>query len=172
MSRLYIAVVGSNRTAYNHPTTYENLVGIFGYFEYDNPPEPFEVFIRESIPPIGEWEVYEGVTYERNEKGFFHDVHRIRSMTDEEKQNKIDFMYAMFPLKGWNLDLNTKEWLAPTPYPDKDNNYVWNNQTTQWEKVDTWPEEWLRNPGHPIFLLIMREKFKLDLHAKKEVNDC
>ena len=36
------------------------------------------------------------------------------------------------PYNSWTLDETTCQWEAPTPYPDDDNRYVWNEETTSW----------------------------------------
>jgi len=40
------------------------------------------------------------------------------------------------PYPSWTLNNSTLQWEAPTPKPDDENNYAWNEQTTSWEEVE------------------------------------
>jgi hypothetical protein len=39
------------------------------------------------------------------------------------------------PFPSWSLDEETCLWEPPTPYPDGDNFYKWDEQTTSWIKA-------------------------------------
>ena len=41
------------------------------------------------------------------------------------------------PYASWVLNETTCQWDAPTPYPDDDNDYEWDESTTSWVKVET-----------------------------------
>ena len=40
------------------------------------------------------------------------------------------------PYASWVLNESTCRWEAPTPYPDDDNVYTWDESTTAWVKVE------------------------------------
>ena len=40
------------------------------------------------------------------------------------------------PYASWVLNESTCQWEAPTPYPDDDNDYEWDESTTAWVKVE------------------------------------
>ena len=39
------------------------------------------------------------------------------------------------PYPSWILDENF-DWKAPTPYPEDENNYIWNESTLSWDLVE------------------------------------
>ena len=43
-----------------------------------------------------------------------------------------DAFYAPQPFPSWTLDEDTCHWEAPTPYPDDDKKYTWNEDTLSW----------------------------------------
>ena len=47
-----------------------------------------------------------------------------------------DAFYAPQPFSSWTLAEDTCLWEAPTPMPEDDNNYCWNEDTTSWDQVD------------------------------------
>ena len=47
-----------------------------------------------------------------------------------------DAFIAPKPYASWVLNESTCRWEAPTPYPDDDNVYEWDESTTAWVKVE------------------------------------
>ena len=47
-----------------------------------------------------------------------------------------DAFYAPQPFASWTLNEETCLWEAPTPMPEDDNNYCWNEETTAWVLVE------------------------------------
>ena len=45
-----------------------------------------------------------------------------------------DVFYAQKPFPSWNLNRNTWLWEAPTPLPDSENFYKWNEESSVWIK--------------------------------------
>ena len=43
-----------------------------------------------------------------------------------------DAFYAPQPYPSWTLNETTCHWEAPTPYPDDDGLYTWNEETLSW----------------------------------------
>jgi hypothetical protein len=37
------------------------------------------------------------------------------------------------PYESWNWNKETGEWNSPTPYPNDDNNYYWNETSLSWD---------------------------------------
>ena len=50
-------------------------------------------------------------------------------------ENKDAFI-APKPYASWILNETTCLWEAPTAYPDNDNRYTWNEETTSWDLVE------------------------------------
>ena len=40
------------------------------------------------------------------------------------------------PYPSWVLNEDTCRWDAPVPYPDDDNKYIWNEETTNWDLIE------------------------------------
>jgi hypothetical protein len=40
------------------------------------------------------------------------------------------------PFESWNLNEDTCLWEAPTPYPQDDKNYIWDETTVTWKEVE------------------------------------
>ena len=47
-----------------------------------------------------------------------------------------DAFIAPKPYASWVLNESTCQWEAPTPYPDDDNDYEWDESATAWVKVE------------------------------------
>ena len=47
-----------------------------------------------------------------------------------------DAFYAPQPFSSWTLAEDTCLWQAPTPMPEDDNDYCWNEETQSWDQVD------------------------------------
>jgi len=48
--------------------------------------------------------------------------------------SKLDAFISPQPYGSWTLDENT-EWQAPTPYPEDEKNYRWNESTLSWVEI-------------------------------------
>ena len=46
-----------------------------------------------------------------------------------------DVFYPSQPYPSWTLNESTWTWEAPTPYPQDDKRYNWDEQTTSWVEV-------------------------------------
>jgi hypothetical protein len=40
------------------------------------------------------------------------------------------------PYKSWILNSNTYLWESPIPCPTDDNNYIWNEENLEWQKLE------------------------------------
>ena len=45
-----------------------------------------------------------------------------------------DAFYAPQPYSSWTLNETTCYWEAPTPYPDDDKHYTWDEDTLSWDE--------------------------------------
>ena len=50
---------------------------------------------------------------------------------DEE----LDAFYSTQPYPSWTLNEETCIWESPVPYPDDENEYVWNDNKSEWELI-------------------------------------
>ena len=46
-----------------------------------------------------------------------------------------DAFYIPQPYPSWTLNETTCQWESPVAYPDYDNRYTWNEETTTWDLV-------------------------------------
>ena len=79
---LYIQI--RNGQPHEHPIIADNFRAGFPSVDTANLPDTFAKFVRVDPPEIGEYEVYEGVSYQWVE-GVVKDVHSVRPMTITEK---------------------------------------------------------------------------------------
>jgi len=47
-----------------------------------------------------------------------------------------DVLYAPKPFPSWILNQSTWTWEAPTPKPNDDKQYYWNESTTSWDSIE------------------------------------
>jgi hypothetical protein len=47
---------------------------------------------------------------------------------------EIDAFVGLQPFDSWSLD-DEAQWQAPTPYPEDDANYSWNESTLSWVEI-------------------------------------
>ena len=55
----------------------------------------------------------------------------IGQIWDEDKQ----LFYSKQPYASWILNDSTARWEAPTPMPDDDKEYIWNESTKAWDEI-------------------------------------
>jgi hypothetical protein len=142
MENLYIEVVDG--VIMNHPIFESNLIEVYPDIEL-NDHDKYIPFERIPEPQIGVFQVNEGITYEFDGPNKVKDVWKIRDMTAEEKQAKIDQVRAMQPYPSWIFDETTLIWSAPIPYPGEIPNsndhtqtitkfYDWDEDTLNWKE--------------------------------------
>mgnify|MGYP003678396772 FL=1 len=66
-----------------------------------------------------------GTPFRKNHAGIGHTY-------DEDR----DAFIPKKPFNSWILNETTCLWEAPVAYPDDENNYNWNEETTSWDLVD------------------------------------
>jgi hypothetical protein len=130
--RLFIKV--SNNSAIDHPIFEDNFREAFPDVDVNNLPEGFSVFQRIAPPEIGVYQVYEGVTYEKD-GDTFKDVHSVRDMTAEEiteKQQSIKDDWAVNGYSSWQFNSESCCFEPPTAYPSDGQQYSWDEDSTSW----------------------------------------
>jgi hypothetical protein len=107
---LYIRIIDGQ--PFEHPILGDNFRDAFPHIDVNNLPSEFARFERVAHPLYGVYEVYEGVTYEWFDN-VVKDVHHVRSMTEQERQTKIDEVKAAFTPTGddWVFDENACSWI-------------------------------------------------------------
>jgi len=51
----------------------------------------------------------------------------------------LDIFYPPQPYPSWTLNAQTASWEPPVEYPEDENQYVWNEETTSWDLVEPAP---------------------------------
>ena len=129
---LYIQI--RNGQPFEHPIFGDNFRQAFPDIDVDNLPPEFAKFER--VPQNVMPDVFEvaEVRYEWF-NDIVKDVWSIRSMTEQEKVDKIAQYRANPPFASWTLDEATLIWSAPIPKPDDGKLYRWNEATQSWDVV-------------------------------------
>ena len=85
--------------------------------------EFFDTFVDTSP---GEWlQTSDNGTIRKNYAGVGYIYDRVR-----------DAFIPPKPFESWILNDDTCRWDAPVPYPDADNKYTWNEETTNWDLIE------------------------------------
>lgn len=122
---------------FEHPILEENFREVFPDVDVTNLPPEFATFTRVPPPPVGSYEVYEGLIYEPYGSGYT-DIHHVRPMTEEEKlakQEKVKADWAEHGYPSWIFDEETCAFKAPEPPPDYEKPYRWDEETISWIEV-------------------------------------
>ena len=82
-------------------------------------------FISKTLGLGGRWIQ---TSYNNNFRGNFAGI---GYTYDEER----DSFLPPQPYSSWILNETTFQWEAPTPYPDDEQDYEWNEQNLQWELI-------------------------------------
>jgi hypothetical protein len=136
MENLYIEVVDGK--IINHPIFESNLIDAFPGIVLDDH-DKYIPFQRVLQPVIGIFQVNEGLSYEFDSPNLVKDVWKIRDMTAEEKQARIEQAREMQPFPSWTFDESTLIWSPPTPYPANAQAnkklYRWDEDSLSWKEV-------------------------------------
>jgi hypothetical protein len=122
---------------FEHPILGDNFRYAFPDVDVNNLPVEFARFERVEMPPVGVYEVYEGVTYELH-GAVYKDVHRVRPMNEQEKialQNSVKDRWAKEGYPSWTFDESICAFVPPIPYPIDGKLYYWDEPTTYWLEV-------------------------------------
>lgn len=132
---LYIRL--KNGQPFEHPIFEDNFCQAFPDVDLANLPEWTARFIRVEMPLLTAYEVYEGVTYGWID-GVVSDIHHIRPMTDDEKlakQTDVKLNWNSQGFESWVFDEVICQYQPPTPYPNDDKSYKWDELTMSWVEV-------------------------------------
>ena len=127
-----------NGVPFEHPIFGDNFRQAFPHIDVNNLPPAFSKFERVEQPPIGVYEIYEGVTYEFID-GIVKDVHHSRPMTEQEKlswQNQVKSQWAEnLGWTSWIFDEETCSFKPPVPHPTDGKLYRWDEATISWIEI-------------------------------------
>jgi hypothetical protein len=139
---------------FEHPLIKSNVLEAFPDLNLDNLPEWLAKFERVSLPGVGIYEVYEGVTYEKV-GDIFKDVHRVRPMTSEEKANRIQEIKDKYNSDKYSS--NFSAWIfieekgvfeppiaRPEIEPEKASlfiDYYWSGADNSWKETPPYPQD-------------------------------
>lgn len=136
MEELFIKIDNANNPI-GHPLLKSNLIHIFD----EDIPSEFVPFVKADPMTIDIFEIDLGNRYVFDD-GEVKEVRNIRSMTEEEKNSKIESMkeefYTVTGFRSWDYSIEHKVMTAPKPRPEDSvyNIYVWNEEILDWEKVN------------------------------------
>lgn len=122
-----------NGAPFEHPILGDNFTQAFPDIDVNNLPDGFAKFVRVECPLVGPYEINEGVSYEFVD-GVVMDVWKIRAMTPQEKQEKIQFVLTKKPFDSWSFDEPNCRFIPPVPYPQDGKRYEWDESTISWKE--------------------------------------
>jgi len=138
MQDLYIQMIDGK--PYEHPITGDNLRQVFPGIDLENAlPEGLAKFEKTPFPRIKPYEVPDGQEYELHSDGVVYELHKIREMTPEEKQTRINNLtkyHAQYGYQSWILNEELCSFVPPVPKPDDFELYLWDEPTISWKLVD------------------------------------
>ena len=102
-----------NGQPFEHPIFADNFAQAFPNVDVNNLPPEFAKFKRVKPPNLGIFEVYEGATYEYVD-GIYTDIHHVRLMTEDEKQQKIIDLRNIPHPDGWVFSETNYVWVSPS----------------------------------------------------------
>jgi hypothetical protein len=133
--KLYIKIVENHPV--DHPITEENFKQAFPDIDTENLPAEFAVFERVDKPEIGPYEAYGIVSYVITEEGTVTELHRVLTMTEQQKtakQNKVKEEWKSYA--SWIFNEETCAFEPPVAQPDDGNIYSWNEEQLNWQLVE------------------------------------
>jgi len=83
--------------------------------------------------PVGVYQVAE-VIYLPEGEGF-KDQWFVRDMSEEERIEKINAYRALQPYPSWSFDELICAWVPPTPIPDIEKWWAWDEETLGWKDI-------------------------------------
>ena len=93
-------------------------------FLQSNPDRYTGTWIKTSYNTIGGVHILGGTPLRKNYAG-------VGYIYDQER----DAFYSTQPYPSWVLNEETCVWEAPIPYPSDENQYVWNDNKSEWELI-------------------------------------
>jgi len=137
MGRLFIQM--RDGQPYEHPITENNMRLAFPNLDLDNLPDTFAEFERVAPPELGPYEKNLQVSYELVD-GKYKDVFTKENLTDAEKTEKQNQVKAEWAdnngYASWTFNEDTCAFEPPTPVPDDDKIYYWEEESLSWLLVE------------------------------------
>jgi len=123
---------------FEHPILGENFRQAFPDVDTENLPAEFARFVRVQAPQLGVYEKNQTVSYQLVD-GVYTDVFTCEQMTVQEiaaKQQAVKDSWASNNgFASWTFNEQTCSFEAPTPKPQDDKLYTWNEETLTWVEV-------------------------------------
>lgn len=122
---------------FEHPILSNNFCQAFPDVDTNNLPSEFARFIRVQAPALGPYEKNQTVSYQLV-NGVYTDVFSVEQMTAEEiatKQQVVKDAWALNGFASWTFNEVTCFFEAPTPMPQDDKSYTWDETTLSWVEV-------------------------------------
>ena len=120
---------------FEHPILGDNFRQAFPHIDINNLPAEFAKFVRVATPALGTYEKNQTVSYQLV-NGVYTDVFVCEQMTAQEiaaKQQAVkDAWAANDGFASWTFDEATCAYVPPTPRPDNDKRYSWNEEQLVW----------------------------------------
>lgn len=134
---LYIRI--KDGQPFEHPIFVDNFRQAFPDIDTNNLPAEFAKFERVERPILGVYQVMtaEEPTYELN-GAVYKDIWHKRDITAEEiavKQQAVKDSWALNGFASWLFNETTCEFEAPTPKPQDDKRYNWDEPTVSWIEI-------------------------------------
>ena len=131
---LYIRI--KDGVPFEHPIFEQNLKNAFPDVDTNNLTSDFARFVRVEQPTVSVYEVAELVYGWDGD--VVKDIWTIRSMTQEEKQEKQNNVKNKWNATGyvsWIFNETTCAFEPPIPMPTDGKMYLWDEATTSWTEV-------------------------------------
>ena len=130
---LYIRI--KDGQPFEHPILGDNFREVFPDIDVNNLPSEFAKFEKQDLN-IGAYEIFDAMPY-FIENGVCKNG-RVRQMTPEEKQVKIDAIrnwWGRVGFASWVFNEATAEFEPPFPKPDATKRYRWSEDISNWVEV-------------------------------------
>jgi len=122
---------------FEHPIMEDNFRQAFLNIDTNNLPAEFAKFVRVAPPALGPYEKNQTVSYQLV-GGVYTDVFACEQMTAEEitaKQQTVKDYWAANGFASWAFNETTCSFQAPTPYPQDNKQYSWNEEQLSWVEI-------------------------------------
>lgn len=123
----------NNGVPEGHPMLLDNFIQAFPNIDLNSLPSTFKYFQRVSRPNLGVYQVFDPVESVYELQGdIVTEVWKIRDMTIEEKQDKINMVLSDNHPVGFVFNEENCMWEPPIPYPTDGKKYLWDEQLQCW----------------------------------------
>lgn len=124
--------------AFEHPILGSNFRQVFPNVDTNNLPAEYARFIRVAAPVLGPYEKNQMVSYQLID-GTYTDVFTCEQMTADEiaatQQEAKNSWTANGGFASWTFDEATCTHISPTPKPNDDKRYAWDEEQLAWVEM-------------------------------------